>query len=374
VKTGSTIRKILFVTLWVCIGGGMFILLMAAITKRNKGLCKDYVITIKGAENNFFIDQKEVELFISKKMNGAIRGELVSSFKLHELEKELEQHTWISKADLYFDNQEVLHINIIEKEPVARIFTQASNSFYIDSAGKRMPLSDKLSARLPVFTGFPDKKKLNSKDSLLLNDVRSIAMQIISGPFWMSQVAQIDITADRTFEMIPTVGNHVVKLGNGENIPAKLNRLMVFYKQVLAKTGFDKYKLIDVQYKGQVVASRYAGDPKVDSVQLRKNVEKLLKQSVEAEKDTAERILAPVTKLEKDSAITTDPSLQDLAPEKTSTKDKAENRTTEARDNKVKPASVKPVKKDKPKPEVKKQVPKAVMPKKPAEEENGGYN
>jgi cell division protein FtsQ len=170
------------------------------------------------------------------------------------------------------------------------------------------------------------------------------------------------------------VGNHVVKLGNGENIPAKLNRLMVFYKQVLAKTGFDKYKLIDVQYKGQVVASRYAGDPKVDSVQLRKNVEKLLKQSVEAEKDTAERILAPVTKLEKDSAITTDPSLQDLAPEKTSTKDKAENRTTEARDNKVKPASVKPVKKDKPKPEVKKQVPKAVMPKKPAEEENGGYN
>jgi cell division protein FtsQ len=225
-----------------------------------------------------------------------------------------------------------------------------------------------------VFTGFPDKKKLNSKDSLLLNDVRSIAMQIISEPFWMSQVAQIDITADRTFEMIPTVGNHVVKLGNGENIPAKLNRLMVFYKQVLAKTGFDKYKLIDVQYKGQVVASRYAGDPKVDSVQLRKNVEKLLKQSVEAEKDTAERILAPVTKLEKDSAITTDPSLQDLAPEKTSTKDKAENRTTEARDNKVKPASVKPVKKDKPKPEVKKQVPKAVMPKKPAEEENGGYN
>lgn len=291
----------MFVTLWVCIGGGMFVLLMAAITKRNKGLCKDYHITIKGAENNSFIDQKDVEQLVSKKMNSAIRGELVSSFKLHDLEKELEKHTWISKADLYFDNQDVLHINIIEKEPVARIFTPGGNSFYIDSAGKRMPLSEKLSARIPVFTGFPDKKKLSSNDSLLLNDVRNIAMQIISEPFWMSQVAQIDITPDRTFEMIPTVGNHVVKLGNGENIPAKLNRLMIFYKQVLAKTGFDKYKLIDVQYKGQVVASRYAGDPKVDSVQLRKNVEKLLRQSVESEKDTVERVLVPVTRLEKDS-------------------------------------------------------------------------
>jgi cell division protein FtsQ len=374
VKTGTTIRKILFITLWVCIGGGMFILLMAAITKRNRGLCKDYVITIKGAENNFFIDQKEVEELIAKKMNSKIRGELVASFNLHELEQVLEKHTWISKADLYFDNKEVLHITIIEKEPVARIFTQAGSSFYIDSTGKRMPLSDKLSARVPVFTGFPEKKKLNTNDSLLLNDVRNIAMHIIDESFWMSQVAQIDITTDRTFEMVPSVGNHIVRLGNGENISAKLNRLMIFYTQVLAKTGFDKYKLIDVQYKGQVVASRYAGDPKVDSVQLRKNVEKLLKQSVESEKDTTERILAPVIRLEKDSAAVTDPSLQDLAPEKSNIKEKSVNRDTEARENTAKPVSTKPVKTEKPKPEVKKQVPKAVMPKKPTEEENGGYN
>src|SRR4030095_10723863 len=101
-------------------------------------------------------------------------------------------------------------------------------------------------------------------------------------PFWMSQVAQVDITPERKFEMIPVVGNHTVKLGDGENIGEKFRRLMIFYQQVLSKTGFERYKLIDVQYKGQVVASRYAGDPKIDSVQLRKNVEKLLKQSLEA--------------------------------------------------------------------------------------------
>ena len=56
--------------------------------------------------------------------------------------------------------------------------------------------------------------------------------------------------------MIPVVGNHMVKLGNGENIEQKFNRLFIFYKQVLSKTGFDKYKTIDVQYAGQVVASK----------------------------------------------------------------------------------------------------------------------
>ena len=31
-----------------------------------------------------------------------------------------------------------------EKEPVARVFSSAGNSFYIDSVGKRMPLPEKL--------------------------------------------------------------------------------------------------------------------------------------------------------------------------------------------------------------------------------------
>ncbi len=360
----TTIKKILFITVWLCIGGGMFTLLMAAITKKNRGLCKDYSITIKGGEQNLFIDEKDVEQLLKKATNGSIKGEPVASFNLHDLEHALENNTWISKAELYFDNQDVLHVTIEEREPVARIFTTAGNSFYIDSIGSSMPLSEKLSARVPVFTGFPAKKKLNISDSLLLNDVKTIGNYIMKEPFWMSQVAQIDITADKTFEMVPLVGNHLVKLGNGENIAAKFNRLMVFYKQVMSKTGFDKYKLIDVQYKGQVVASRYAGDPKVDSVQLRKNVEKLLRQSVESENDTIVRVLLPIVKLEKDSTDTPDPSLQD--------KPVVNNTNNNDKTNSV---SSKPVKQNKPKPAEPKKVPKAVMPKKqPTEDENGGYN
>jgi cell division protein FtsQ len=264
----------------------MLTLLLAAISKRNQGKCRDYSITIKGVQDNFFIDEKDVEELLVKATKGNIKGQPVVSFNLHALETLLEKNTWIEKAELYFDNQDVLHITVDEKEPVARLFTVTGNSFYIDSLGRIMPLSDKLSARVPVFTSFPDKKQFSAKDSLLLNDVRITANYIVNDGFWMSQVAQIDITPERTFEMIPVVGNHLVRLGSGEDIGQKFHRLMVFYKQVLSKTGFDRYKLIDVQYKGQVVASRYTGDPKVDSIQLRKNVEKLLQQSRNAQNDT----------------------------------------------------------------------------------------
>ena len=363
----------------------MLILLLAAISKKNKGQCQEYSIEIKGVANNLFIEKKDVEQLLMKATKGNIKGEAVASFNLHELEQMLEHNTWIDKAELYFDNRDVLHITVTEREPVARIFTTTGSSFYIDSLGRRMPLSDKLSARVPVFTGFSDKKRMTAADSTLLNDVKVTANYIISDPFWTSQVAQIDITTDNSFEMIPLVGNHLVKLGNGDDIDKKFHRLMVFYKQVLSKTGFDTYKVIDVQYKGQVVASRYAGDAKVDSVQLRKNVEKLLRQSMEAEKDTVIRTMPQNLKLEVDSATAADPSLQDdkvisleqknspnplksFSPSKLS--EKPNPKPKESKLNVAKP----PVKENKPKLADKQKEPKAVMPKKPVEDANGGYN
>jgi len=384
----TTIRKILFVTMWLCIGGLMFTLLLAAISKKNKGLCRDYSITIKGVRTNFFIDEKDVKDLVMKSVKGNIKGQPIASFNLHELEQLLEHSTWIDEAELYFDNQDMLHISIIEKEPVARIFTVNNNSFYIDSTGHKMPLSDKLSARVPVFTGFPDKKVLSKKDSVLLNDVRLTANYITQHPFWMSEVAQIDITADNNFEMTPVVGNHLVKLGNGDDIAQKFSRLMVFYKQVLSKTGFEKYKVIDVQYKGQVVASRYAGDVKVDSIQLRRNVEKLLQQAKEAQDDTTIRALPVAGRYDIDvdsaSAPVSDlPVVQPATnPDKHSNPNPVKVLLPKKDDNKAdKPKQ--PVKTDKPKIPVKtdkakqpeKKDPKAVMPKRQVvESEYGGYN
>lgn len=363
-------------------------MLLAAISSKKKGVCSDYTITLKGPKSNFFINEKNVEGLLIKAGKGSIKGQAVESFNLYAMEQMLEKNNWISEAQLYFDNKDVLHVTITEKEPVARLFTTDGNSFYIDNAGKKMPLSDKLSAKVPVFTGFTDKKNWSAKDSALLRDIKVTAEYILGNSFWTSQVAQIDITPEGKFEMIPVVGNHLVKLGDGENISEKFNRLMIFYKQVLGKTGMDKYKLIDVQYKGQVVASRYAGDPKIDSVQLRKNVEKLLKQSMEAANDTTVKVLPQIIKLESDSASVKNDA---LPIEKTGNPEHKSNPNPglenshpsapksadgQAAKKEVKEES-KPKKNEKKK-EVKKtesKIPKAVMPKKPSvEDENGGYN
>ena len=278
-NTKATIRKILFVMLWVCIGGGMLSLLIAAIGKKNREDCTDYTIAIKGAENNFFIDADDINKLLKSGAGSELKGKKMSEINLKKIEQLLRNNVWIRKTEMWFDNRNVLHVEVYEREPIARIFTTANTSFYIDSTKMKMPLSDKTSARVPVFTNFPDKKVYSAKDSLLFIDVKNIATYIKNDPFWMSQVAQIDITAERNFELSPVVGNHLIKLGNGKDLEKKFNRLMIFYKQVLAQKGFDAYSIVDVQYAGQVVGTRRGTEKnKVDTAMLKRRVNEMLKQ------------------------------------------------------------------------------------------------
>ena len=133
----QAIRKVLFISMWLVIASGMVILLAAAVRKQKNNHCKDYSIAIKGTQNNFFINEKDVQQLIMSGTNGAIKGQPLSSFNLHQLEQLLEDNTWINDAELYFDNRDVLHITVKEREPIARIFTTAGSSFYIDSLGKQ---------------------------------------------------------------------------------------------------------------------------------------------------------------------------------------------------------------------------------------------
>jgi len=287
----------MFFAMWLVIGAGMLSLLIAAMGKQKSDTCKDYAVVVKGIRgDDFFLDEADILKLLKAATNGKIKGQPKTAFDLQRMEKLLESNQWVKDAQIYFDSRDVLHVAVTEREPIARIFTAKGRSFYFDDQAQMMGLSDKLSTRLPVFTGFPDKKMVTSNDSLLMKDIVTTAQYINGNPFWSSQVSQINIdmtcAACREMEMVPMIGNHLVKLGNGEDIDKKFDRLFVFYKQVLSKSGFDKYKTIDVRFKGQVIGAK-SENPRVDSVQVRKNVEKLLKQINEMEELNERQALLP---------------------------------------------------------------------------------
>jgi cell division protein FtsQ len=251
-KKKRSIRKVIIVCFWLCIAAGTMVLLVAAMKVQNNKTCKGYAISLKGKADQWFLDKKDVAALLI--VQGGIQGRAIKNFDLRRMENQLKSNVWVKDAELFFDNSHILQVRIEERVPVARLFTVTGNSFYIDSSGERLPLSDKFSAHLPVFTGFPSERdKLNGADSALVRDIINISDYLSHDTFWMAQVSQTDIQPDRTFEMIPVVGNHIIQFGDGSDYEKKFKRLLLFYQQVLSKTGMDVYQKLNVQYARQVI-------------------------------------------------------------------------------------------------------------------------
>lgn len=280
-KLNSQVKQVLFITLWVIIAGAVTILSIAAIRVKREKTCKGFVIYVNGSrENERFIDKKSLVDILTQKGTEALKGRVTREFDLQHMESRLEKHKWVRDAELFFDNNQVLQVKIIERVPVARVITSSGNSFYIDSSCARLPLTEKLPARVPVFTGFPsDKLVLKPADKLLISEIKSVGTYLLKQPFWMAQVAQIDITNDRKFEMIPTIGNHVIEFGNGVDCEKKFNRLLIFYKQVLSRAGMERYARLNVQYDRQVIGVRNNFLSKTDSLKYVKNINYLIAAS-----------------------------------------------------------------------------------------------
>ena len=244
-------------TLWIALGGATVFLLAAGIKSKEANRCKAIEINIHGVSNNFFVDKKDILNAISAMEKTDPVGKTIGSFNLKKMELELEKDVWIKSAELFFDNNETLQVTVQEREPIARVFTTSGITFYIDDELAILPLSEKFSARLPVFTNFPsDKKVLTKADSILLRDVKTISLAIQKDSFSMAMIDQVDITTQRLFEMIPKIGNQLIVFGDATDVDVKLGKLKIFYKEIMVKAGWNNYSVINVQYKNQVVAKR----------------------------------------------------------------------------------------------------------------------
>ncbi len=249
------VKDKLILGLWLIIGIGILILFVAAMQKRKNGFCAGSRIEISANNQNYFITEKEVNEIIN--LGGDIQERTIQSIDLSSLETALEKDLWVKNAELYFENNGTLHVDIEQRQPIARLFAVTGSSVFIDKDALRLPIKNTASARVLTITSFPsDNQVLAHTDSLILNKVKDLANYIYADTFWNAQIAQVDITSAGNFELIPAVGNHIIKFGDIDNMKEKFNRLMTFYTQAWTQNGMNTYEVIDVRFNNQVVATR----------------------------------------------------------------------------------------------------------------------
>ncbi len=270
----------------------LFVLFIAAKNMGESAKCKGVKIVINDAADNFFIAEKDVKGWVDEWASANVETVEVDNLKIEELENLLAKKVWIEKAEVFFDDEYMLHINISERAPLARVFNSAGQSFYLDAAAHILPIHLQMAARVPVFTNYTGSlKQLSRGDSGLLAQTVFLGAAVMKDSFLMAMVEQIDINEERKFEMIPKLGNHIIHFGDTTALEAKFLKLKTFYKEVLAKKGWNMYSAIYLDYKDQVVAKiRDSADVQADATRTLMLMELMV---TKAKATTSDSIVLP---------------------------------------------------------------------------------
>ena len=251
------------ISFWILLISGWIIL---------SGFVTNYYdeLTLENIEINFINDNSQK--FITKSevnsmllLMGIVNNvSLKKEIQLASIEKKLLNHSAIRNAQVYFNNNGGLKVDITKRTPIARFVSSVfEKNFYMDMRGFLMPVSKNYVSRVPIFSGeinFPERLDLNILDSLhrtaIFQEIYKMSKLINNDTFLKSQIVQIHINNNGYFELIPRIGNQRILFGSSENMENKFKKIKLFYINSPNPKDLNKYDTLNILYENQIICSK----------------------------------------------------------------------------------------------------------------------
>ena len=224
---------------------------------RQEGLVVgDVRVKMDNVHENHFLDERDV-LSLMEFDQVAMKGARFSEVNMREVERKIRRQPFVQDAQLYSDLKGNIIVRTSLRRPVARIVRNDGPDGYIAEDGTIMPVSDKFTSRVVLISGSYVPTLLRQK-SIGQTEEGQMLMHVIEtirdDEFWSAQIAQLNIDRKMRITMLPQVGNEQIEFGKPDRVEQKFEKLMIFYKEILPRMGWNKYSRVNLEYAGQIVA------------------------------------------------------------------------------------------------------------------------
>jgi len=247
----------------ICMGTALFLAPLFIRMNSTEAVCEGVVITIADSSRHRFISEDDImNVFLATGIR--VTGEKISTIPLTRLENKVKEFKELRVAEVYISEDRKLHVYANQREPVMRVVASYGGDFFIDREGVIMRRHNLYTPNLHILEvdmvfNADQMTGMNIYDSEKTeNLVRAFELvnYIRGHSFWDQMIDQLIMTRDGRVTLVPHAVNHTVRLGRTDNYEEKLNNLLVFYREAMPLAGWDRYKVVNIEYKGQVVCQR----------------------------------------------------------------------------------------------------------------------
>ena len=204
-------------------------------------------IDIKFESNeNMFLTHEMVNNLLIQNLGGtsSIQKDKVD---LNTLETVLDDHEMIEKAQIFSTADGFLSMRITQKTPIVRVITDV-DSYYLDSKGDKISLSENFSARVPLVVGAISEE--NCKSYLkLFNEIKN-------DDFLSKNITAAKIMPSGNVVLTNRSYDYKIVFGKPKNEERKLKNYKAFYHQAIKDTLIKNYKEVNLMFIQQVVCKK----------------------------------------------------------------------------------------------------------------------
>ncbi|MDR0835029.1 MAG: cell division protein FtsQ/DivIB [Tannerella sp.] len=215
--------------------------------KKADTVCKEVEIVITDSLRKHFLKEADIVTYLKNRKIYPLNME-IKKINTDSIEKVLIKNEIIEKVKVVQTISGKIKIVISQKMPILRVFTGNGN-YYVDTSGKTMPANLEQAIYVPVASG-------NIEKSFAVSQLYKFALFLQGDDFWNDQIEQIYVKSEDEVEIVPRVGDQTIILGSLENFEKKLHKLRLFYEHVVPKMGWEKYSVINLKYKNQIVCTK----------------------------------------------------------------------------------------------------------------------
>ncbi len=230
----------------------------------NTRICKGISVDLRDSSDYHFVTKRQI-LNLVYESTGKIIGQPLKKISITKIEARLKELRELKKAEIFFSIDGILHVYADQRDPVMRVIPDNGGDFFIDEDGVVVRKRNLYTPRLHIVEGNINisSAMLNGVSVLdtsiknsILKDIYYLVNYINKDDFWSAQIDQIYVDHNDEIDLIPRVGNQYVHLGTTENLEGKLRNLAAFYDKVLPKVGWNKYSMINLEFKDQIVCKK----------------------------------------------------------------------------------------------------------------------
>jgi cell division protein FtsQ len=201
-----------------------------------------------------FLDETEITDMLQKS-GEMIIGNKLSSININKLETKLSASSSLANVQVFkkveskgLSFRGKLVVTLDERTPIIRI-KDSGEDYYMDMDGNRIPVSPKYVERIMITSGtVPD---LETQAGLL-----KMADFVNKDNFWKAQIEQVFVQKNGELLLLPQVGDYLIEFGKPEDWVTKFRNLKAVYQQGFKNMGWNKYSIISVKYRNQVVCTK----------------------------------------------------------------------------------------------------------------------